>query len=105
VQYESFQHISDEIKKDVEFGAVDLDGDGLLDKEEVKIAFTKAGMDFTVEEINVLFEKFDIDGSGKLDEGEYARLLKEKKRGRAAVTRKEKKKGATAAKEVGDNVV
>ena len=71
---------------------VDLDGDGLLDKEEVKIAFKNAGMDFTEEEIDILFEKFDIDGSGKLDEGEYARLLKEKKRGRAAVTRKGKKK-------------
>ena len=92
VQYESMQHISEEIKKDMEFGTVDLDGDGLLDKEEVKIAFKNAGMDFTEEEIDILFEKFDIDGSGKLDEGEYARLLKEKKRGRAAVTRKGKKK-------------
>eukprot|EP00520_Triparma_pacifica_P013658 CAMPEP_0118647094 /NCGR_PEP_ID=MMETSP0785-20121206/8422_1 /TAXON_ID=91992 /ORGANISM="Bolidomonas pacifica, Strain CCMP 1866" /LENGTH=178 /DNA_ID=CAMNT_0006539163 /DNA_START=148 /DNA_END=684 /DNA_ORIENTATION=+ len=103
--YDSLKDISLEIKKDVEFATADLDGDGFLDKEEVKIAFRAASMEFTDEEVDILFEKFDIDGSGNLDEGEFQRLLKEKKRGRHAVVGKRDVKNGKIVKRVSKDIL
>jgi len=105
VKYESLKHIGDEIKKDVDFMSADLDGDGKLDKEEIKVLFEREGMAFTDSEVDLLFEKFDIDGSGDLDEDEFERLMKEKRRGHAALKHKKKSRTSVSRKKKGKDMV
>ena len=64
-------------KKEIEdvsklFRGIDDDNDGKLDKEELKkIYFNHYGKHLTDTELNQIYDKIDIDGSGKIDYSEF----------------------------------
>jgi hypothetical protein len=67
------------VKIQVGFGDVDADGDGKLDRSEVKALLAKEfkGAEVTDQEIEAIFERFDTDKEGTLDQDEYEIFKKE----------------------------
>jgi calcium-dependent protein kinase len=64
----------DDEKKDLDniFKAIDKDGNGNLDKEEVKEGWElHFGVQMTDKEIDEMFAKIDIDGNGTIDYTEF----------------------------------
>jgi hypothetical protein len=62
------------------FNSADADGDGMLDKQEIAAMFKKEfGENITSEEIDTLFDKYDVDANGELDFDEYKKMMKEHK--------------------------
>jgi calcium-binding protein CML len=53
------------------FLKLDLDHDGLISKDEWRVALGKAGLDWTPEECNESFDGADTNGDGFLDFAEY----------------------------------
>merc|ERR1719419_793329 len=58
------------------FQRFDINGDGVMDKEEMKLMMNSAaGKKVSDAEVNALFQKGDIDGDGQLDMHEFIRLM------------------------------
>merc|ERR1719394_93349 len=58
------------------FQRFDINGDGVMDKEEMKqMMNSAAGKKVSDAEVNALFQKGDIDGDGQLDMHEFVRLM------------------------------
>merc|ERR1719158_2802706 len=58
------------------FQRFDINGDGVMDKEEMKqMMNSAAGKNVSDAEVNALFQKGDIDGDGQLDMHEFVRLM------------------------------
>merc|ERR1719348_2591489 len=58
------------------FQRFDINGDGVMDKEEMKLMMNSAaGKKVSDAEVNALFQKGDIDGDGQLDMHEFVRLM------------------------------
>ena len=53
------------------FKAVDTDGGGSLDIDEVKLLLTKLGMDVTDDAVNTVMDEMDPDGDGEIMLGEF----------------------------------
>ena len=49
------------------FSAVDVDGNGLLDPEELKQLAAKLGMDLSEGQVEQVMAEIDTDGSGEVD--------------------------------------
>ena len=59
-------------KIDEVFRAMDLNGDGKLSKEEIKIGYKEFfGKDLADEEIDEMFDRVDADGNGEIDYSEF----------------------------------
>jgi calcium-dependent protein kinase len=59
-------------KIDEVFRAMDLNGDGKLSKEEIKIGYKEFfGKDLSDEEIDEMFNRVDADGNGEIDYSEF----------------------------------
>jgi len=59
-------------KIDEVFRAMDLNGDGKLSKEEIKIGYKEFfGKDLSDEEIDEMFARVDADGNGEIDYSEF----------------------------------
>ena len=56
----------------------DLDGNGLITKEELRKGLDKLGERMSEQEIEALMEEADIDGDGNIDYAEFVELLKKK---------------------------
>ncbi|GMH83501.1 hypothetical protein TrVE_jg5558 [Triparma verrucosa] len=62
------------------FSEFDKDGDGMLDKDEIKVMLEKEfGEKFSVKQLDALFSKFDKDGNGQLDFEEYKVMMRHHK--------------------------
>jgi hypothetical protein len=57
------------------FQEFDLDGDGAIDKHELKLAFEKAGTTPALKEIEDLIKEVDSNNSGKVELAEFEKLL------------------------------
>eukprot|EP00092_Neocalanus_flemingeri_P000651 GFUD01000693.1.p1 GENE.GFUD01000693.1~~GFUD01000693.1.p1 ORF type:complete len:3364 (-),score=1087.83 GFUD01000693.1:1093-10800(-) len=58
------------------FQRFDINGDGVMDKEEMKQMMTSAsGKKVSDGEVNALFQKGDLDGDGEVDMHEFIRLM------------------------------
>ena len=57
------------------FVRYDLDGDGTIDRAELRRAFADARTPTSEAQIELLFSKFDADGSGALDFGEFKAFI------------------------------
>ena len=64
-----------------QFRAVDDDGSGQIDEEELGQIFEKIGMKVDADELKLMFQEVDEDGSGEVDLDEYLGMLKEVKEG------------------------
>ena len=72
----------DEITKYIsQFRAVDDDGSGQIDEEELGEIFKKIGMKIEKDELKLMFQEVDEDGSGEVDLDEYLGMLKKVKEG------------------------
>ena len=65
----------------VAFDTTDTDGSGLIEKQELAIAMKQIAEDIGIsapskEEVQEVFEVFDIDQSGKLDFNEFKRFVR-----------------------------
>ena len=56
------------------FDEFDIDGNGTLDKPEIKTALGKLGLPNGTDAVNKLFDKYDADRSGTISRDEYAEL-------------------------------
>ena len=56
------------------FDSFDIDGNGTLDKGEMKTALGKLGLPNGTDAVDKLFEKYDADRSGTISRDEYAEL-------------------------------
>jgi len=68
------QLISKQEKEQIDkvFKAMDLNGDGKLDKNEIKLGYKEYyDKDLDDEELNDLFSKVDADGSGEIEYSEF----------------------------------
>ena len=59
------------------FAAIDTDGDGSIDPEELRVALSQLGVRVDSEEANRQFRKYDADRSGRIELNEFSRLVKE----------------------------
>ena len=66
--------VKDEASFDAMFNAFDVDASGQIDKEEFLNAFRVIGYDVAPRVLIEVFEKFDTNGSGKLELGELKKL-------------------------------
>jgi Ca2+-binding EF-hand superfamily protein len=58
------------------FQRFDINGDGVMDKEEMREMMTSAaGKKVSDAEVNALFQKGDLDGDGQVDMHEFIRLM------------------------------
>merc|ERR1719357_2141894 len=58
------------------FRQIDINGDGLISKEEMRqMMNSAAGKKVSDAEVNTLFQKGDIDGDGQIDMHEFIRLM------------------------------
>jgi hypothetical protein len=56
---------------------MDLDGNGVIDIDEFKVALTAMDLCLPEEKITNLFSHFDIDGSGEIDIEEFIAGIRE----------------------------
>ena len=61
------------MKKD--FDLIDIDGDGQIDFEELKVMIHKVGKQLSDEEINQMILETDVDGNGTIDFEEFKMLM------------------------------
>jgi Ca2+-binding EF-hand superfamily protein len=57
------------------FAEFDLDGDGTLDREEMKIGMANFGVSAKMWELDAIMRAFDEDGNGSVDYEEFAEML------------------------------
>lgn len=57
------------------FQEFDLDGDGFIDANELKLAFEKAGTTPSLKEIEELVKEADANKNGKIELAEFDKLL------------------------------
>ena len=57
------------------FKSFDVDGDGKITKQEVAQGMNKSNRDFTMEDIELLFNLADKDGDGQIDFTEFALIM------------------------------
>lgn len=57
------------------FAEFDLDGDGTLDREEMKIGMANFGVSAKIWELDAIMKAFDEDGNGRVDYEEFADML------------------------------
>ncbi|XP_066917765.1 calmodulin-like [Clytia hemisphaerica] len=62
-----------EIKEAFKF--FDQDGDGTITKEELKICMKRIGEDLSDEDLNEMLNEADLDGNGKIEFHEFAKLI------------------------------
>jgi len=68
----------------------DADGDGTITRKEFHKAMPLLGFEVSKEEIDVVFDEFDVEGGGSISYDELKKLLK--RRGEVPAARKEGKK-------------
>ena len=59
------------------FKMFDRDGDGYIDMKELRMVITRIGQPLTEEDADELLQDADLDGNGKLDYNEFARMITE----------------------------
>ena len=57
------------------FALLDVDEDGLLNEDELKMGLEAAGKETTQEELTEMMLQVDEDGSGEIDEGEFVTFM------------------------------
>merc|ERR1712112_802614 len=57
------------------FKVFDRDGDGLISEEELRLTMSNLGEPLTEEEVKQMIAEADIDGDGKINFQEFARLM------------------------------
>jgi len=62
------------------FAEFDLDGDGSLDREEMKIGMANFGVSAKMWELDAIMRAFDEDGNGSVDYEEFAEMLENRAR-------------------------
>jgi calcium-dependent protein kinase len=68
------------------FAAFDIDGSGMINKEELAAGLAAAGV--TAEEIDGIVAEADNDGDGKIDYDEFCVMMRGKAKGPAPALRK-----------------
>lgn len=69
-------------KKQVEelreaFELFDEDHSGEIGQDELEKCFKRFGYNFTLEEVEAIFDKVDVDGSGQIDFAEFVEMMKD----------------------------
>lgn len=83
--YLSFEEfIGQETKIELAFKAMDKDGDGFISKDE----FKKVCKGLTSEQVTAAFNKFDKEGTGKLNYREFCTLMHSRKERKKTETQK-----------------
>eukprot|EP00299_Pterocystis_sp_00344_P007177 c219_g1_i1.p1 GENE.c219_g1_i1~~c219_g1_i1.p1 ORF type:complete len:167 (-),score=52.85 c219_g1_i1:91-591(-) len=57
------------------FDVFDVDHDGKITAEEIRLVLTNLGQDITTEEIKFIMDDVDIDGDGEVDFAEFAAMM------------------------------
>ena len=60
------------------FKVFDIDGDGMISAEELKLTMNNLGEPLTNAEVNVMIEAADLDGDGKINFKEFQGLMERK---------------------------
>ncbi|KAL5260070.1 hypothetical protein ACHWQZ_G010255 [Mnemiopsis leidyi] len=60
-----------------QFKIVDLNKDGFIDAEELKKVMKNLGMKHSDEEISLMLQYADINGSGKIEEDDFMKVMSE----------------------------
>ena len=73
------------------WGRYDKDGSGELDKLETlnflnEFLAMKGKQNCTIDQFNIFFKKFDVNGDGMIEKSEMARFVRQYIQGQAAVT-------------------
>ncbi|EPB73493.1 EF hand [Ancylostoma ceylanicum] len=55
----------------------DKDGNGTMNIKELGVAMRTLGMNPTEEELQNMVNEYDVDGNGKIDFGEFCKMMKE----------------------------
>ncbi|XP_063678859.1 uncharacterized protein LOC134814637 isoform X1 [Bolinopsis microptera] len=58
-----------------QFRIVDLNKDGFIDAEELKMVMKNLGMKHSDEEISLMMQHADINGSGKIEEDDFMKVM------------------------------
>ena len=59
------------------FKEFDLDGDGFIDKEELKNVMVSLGEEMSEEELRNMMKNADSDGDGQVDYNEFVKMMKD----------------------------
>ncbi|EYC33919.1 hypothetical protein Y032_0001g165 [Ancylostoma ceylanicum] len=59
------------------FKMFDKDGNGTMNIKELGVAMRTLGMNPTEEELQNMVNEYDVDGNGKIDFGEFCKMMKE----------------------------
>ena len=59
------------------FKEFDLDGDGFIDKEELKNVMVNLGEEMSEEELKNMMKNADSDGDGQVDYNEFVKMMKD----------------------------
>ena len=57
------------------FRVFDRDGDGLISEEELRLTMNNLGEPLTDQEVRSMIEEADLDGDGRINFQEFARLM------------------------------
>ncbi len=60
------------------FKQFDIDGDGQISRQELKITMTKLCGNLTEEQIDHIIEEVDKDGDGEINYEEFVRMMSKK---------------------------
>ena len=97
-----------------DFAAMDLDGGGSLDEEELSSCFTSMNVEISGKKLRKMIAMFDDDGSGEIEFDEFVALVDKLRRGKfgglgdvfsgaGKKLKKGKKGGKIVPSEMGDN--
>lgn len=65
---------NDEARKREAFAVFDMDGNGYIDKHELKYVMRRLGENLSDEDLKAMFSEADINGDGLIDYDEFSRL-------------------------------
>lgn len=65
---------SDDARKREAFAVFDMDGNGYIDKHELKYVMRRLGENLSDEDLKAMFSEADINGDGLIDYDEFSRL-------------------------------
>ena len=71
---QKWKKIDTELELKAAFSVFDRDGNGFLDAVELRNALARDGEPLTAKELDELFRDADIDGDGKINYDEFAKI-------------------------------
>jgi len=70
-------HLTDQAELKKKFDAIDVDGNGTLEKHELKAALQATGRTVTDKKLTEIFNKYDNDKNGTFDFKEFCTMIKD----------------------------